>query len=323
MTTHTSPAHHRDFLRTLVDQYARGLRSGPVVMAGDPARVNEASVEWASSFGLLGTPSMRERTREIRVGELAALTFGQHQRSVVQLGSDLITWMFLFDDAVGEGLPEGGASEHAKVLASYADVLHTQRRPQDAGPFHDSLVELLVRASRLGASRAWMTRFAEDMCGYFRGCALESVLRKRGGGLELGAYCSLRAQTIGTRPVFALIELGSGRSVSTEAHRDPKFVELRRRAALLTAWVNDIYSYPKELADSDGLNLVAITLRTTPNLERSLQQVVARYNRELEEFELMARRYCTSDSHTASYLDDLAMWVHGNRAWTRVCGRYT
>ena len=138
-------------------------------------------------------------------------------------------------------------------------------------------------------------------------------------------YRELRASTVGTRPVFAVAELGTGVLTLKDALA-PDFVELRRRAALLTAWVNDLYSYPKEHAAGDPLNLVqAIAHRDRLPPQEAIDRVVRLYNDELRQFEALAHaasRAGGSAGRRRYVVGVLRHWVHANRWWTQHCGRY-
>ncbi|HEX6242975.1 MAG TPA: hypothetical protein VFZ61_18810 [Polyangiales bacterium] len=301
------------------------MKLSPVRQHREVRRVALETVEWAARFSLAENAIELARVRSIRVGELAAYTFSREKVEVVQLGADLITWLFLFDDAVGEAPAHMTEAEHRRVLDSYARVIRDRHLPAQSTAFHHALLDLVTRALQLGASADWLARFAHDMTDYFAGCADESQYRRNGRAPSVAAYRELRRQTVGTSPVFAIIELGVSGMVDSAEMARPDVVEARAIAALLTAWVNDVYSFPKEAAAQDPLNLV-ITLANEYQLDvrEALEQAVEVYNLDLLELERIideVRATCPSDA-LMGYLQGLLEWVHGNRIWTRLCGRY-
>jgi len=302
------------------------MRIHPVAQHAHATEVAERTVHWARSLSLVTNDIEVSRARNIRVGNLAAYAFAREPLDVVQLGADLILWLFLFDDAIGEPPLDLDRAEHARTLQSYVDLLVCRRLPDEASHFHVALLDLVHRAVDLGASEDWLERFAEDMAGYFWACAEEVPYRRSGTTPPVAAYRDLRAGTVGTSAVFALIELGRSGIVPSDEMRRPEVVEARRIAALLTAWVNDVYSYPKETLANDPLNLVtALAAQYALEPTEALNEAVEVYNLELGELErLIDRILFDGCSHAlCAYLNGLLDWVHGNRVWTKMCGRYT
>lgn len=301
------------------------MRLAPVRRHRDVRKVSQRSVEWAARFSLASNDIELAKVRSIRVGDLAAYAFSREPLPVVQLGADLVTWLFLFDDVVGEAPAHMSESEHRAVLAEYECVIRQRQVPASASCFHRALLDLVERAVVLGANEDWLARFAADMHDYFTGCANESRYRREQRSPSVADYRELRRCTVGTSPVFALIELGVSGLVPGAEMQRPDVVEARAIAALLTAWVNDVYSFPKEAAASDPLNLV-ITLANEYRLgiPEALEQAVEVYNLDLEELERLIDLVRASPATDAlnGYLQGLLDWVHGNRIWTRLCGRY-
>ncbi len=287
--------------------------------------VSERTVRWARSLSLVGSDLEAHAASRIQVGRLAAGTFERESVEVVQLGADLILWLYLFDDAVGEVPADWSQEQHGAALDSYCDLLDTWHCPSEASPFHLALLDLLQRATELGATAQWHQRFAADLRGYFRGCYEETPFRRDGRVPTVEEYRDLRALTVGTSAVFAVLELGlCGILPDEEAFRQ-EVVEARRTAALLTAWVNDVYSYPKESLVSDPLNLVSALARQYGlGIEDALSEAVEVYNLDLSELERLTDQALErgGSAELRGYLEGLCRWVHGNRDWTQHCARY-
>lgn len=300
------------------------MRARPITLHPKSESIAQRCVEWARTHQLVADDLEAARARRIRVGELAAHTFTQETEEVAQLGADLILWLYLFDDAIGERPDSMDEAEHRAVLQTYSDTVASRALPLDPSPFHIALMNLASRAVALGANADWLRRFGEDLDGYFCGCADETRWRQAGDVPDIQGYRDLRARTVGTRPVFAVMELGRCGLGSGEEMDDPRVREAREIAALLTAWVNDLYSFPKEHAAGDPLNLVnALSKQYRISLEDALDQGAQVYNLDYDQLDekIEALRSGGSDA-LVLYLDALTDWVDGNRAWTRLCDRY-
>jgi len=207
-------------------------------------QVTRETVAWAARFALTSSEAELAQVQATRVGELAAFVCEREPTAVVQLSADLITWLFLFDDLLGEAVAETNETLHREALRAYERVIYRRCLPPEATGFHEALLDVVHRAAALGASADWLARFAGDLADYFDGCAAESEYRHKQRVPSLEAYRSLRARTVGTRPVFAIIELGVCGLVPREQMARHQLQHARVLAALLTAWVNDVYSRP-------------------------------------------------------------------------------
>lgn len=248
---------------SLIRHAVRGMRAAPVSPHAFAGRVPEETVDWAGSFGLLPSDREKEQALRIRVGDLAALTFTRHSVDVVRLGADLILWLYLFDDAIGEAPPAVQFDQHREQLAKFERLLRFGGHGE-AEPFLRSLADIRRRATQLNAGDDWHRRFADDMADYFAGCADEAIYRRARMTPNIQVYRALRAQTVGTSAVFAIAELGDEDQPRPGEMVRAEVVEALRVAAQLTAWVNDIYSYPKEAAQGDPMNRGGDLSRTGP-----------------------------------------------------------
>lgn len=301
------------------------MRTAPVAPSVHGPRAAERSIAWALHHGLFGERVGSARVQDIRCGSCAAHVYPRASAEVVTLGAELITWLFLFDDAYGEGVGALDMRHLIETLTSYELLLRTGRMPAEPTPFHVSLAELVDECTALATPR-WRERFIESMCQYFRGCLLEYPLRRTQTLPSLLEYRRMRAWSIGIPPVLDLIELANGEILPDEIACDRDLMRLRERTAWLCAWVNDVYSYDKERREEQGdpLNLVAVLAH-----ERGLGEAeayaaaAAVFNEDLRRFEQRLGRLLVRGSEPLrSYLRGLTDWVHGNATWTGTSRRY-
>src|SRR5690606_27051330 len=263
------------------------------------------------------------RLAAIRCGSFAAHVYPTADEDLVQLGADLIAWLFLFDDLYGEGRSDENPTTLGDRCRGFEGVLRTGELPRQANAFHRALLDLRERALAR-ADRSWPERFANAMAAYFHGCELELPHRLAGVPPDPLEYRRIRALSIGAYPVFALIELETG--LLTRGEEDlPLVQEARLTAALLCAWVNDIYSYPKEQRDQEPLNLVAtLAHHYALRPEEAVTAAVKVFRTDLAilEHQLESIQNEPVSPTVIEYVRGLERWVRGNSAWTGLCGRY-
>jgi hypothetical protein len=337
----------KDSAYDLVRSMGRGLPGRAVDPHPGVATVDAQNRVWARATGLVADDLAAARHAAIRCGSFAAHTYALAPFAVVALGADLITWLYLFDDRYGEGLDGEGREAMQQRFATFESTVRTGRLPEAPTVFHTALLDLRDRAlvlardaaADLGADEAdvddWLRRFADSFATYFRGCLAELPHRRDAKAkLDLDGYRVVRRDSVGAFPVFDLIELGSG-LLPPEVARSPEIERARALGALLCAWVNDVYSFPKEQLDGDPLNLVTVIASSYAlDVTDALGAAAQVFHTDLAFFESACDDARTAHVHArgeraahrsvvvSSYLDGLAQWVHGNTAWTGLSGRY-
>ena len=290
---------------------------------GCAAEVEHLNHTWALRFALIDHKSSPTLAR-IGCGSFAAHTYPRAPLRVVEIAANLISWLFLFDDAWGEG----GPTRDPAVMRALFERIEAQLRgaPTGTTPFERALADLCARIAP-SVDEGWRERFADSIARYFDGCLLELPFRLARRSPSTSEYRSLRRWSIGGFPVFDLIELTLDAPLDEAMAKKSELRELRGRAAELCAWVNDIWSYEKELGeDEDPLNLVAVLMHDRKlTLPHAFAAAAALYNDDLKAFLELRDQFAAEASTSArelAYVDGLLTWVHGNHAWTQTSHRY-
>jgi hypothetical protein len=307
----------------LIQTSAAAMRIRPVTPHGHAREADAECARWVVAHELVSGKRSLDRFARILCGSCAAHTYPTAPAPVVELGAHVIGWLFLFDDAYGEGKADREMRALMARFAAYETTLRTGRLPLDPTAFHHGLLDIRRQGLERGGAE-WLSRFADSMARYFDGCVLELPHRRGNTQPSIEEYRKLRSWSIGTLPVFDLIELATGHVLPPEEAWLPALADLRERAALLCAWVNDVYSHAKEARDNDPLNLVSILSEqsglTMPEAFGAAAEV---FNADLGEFEIESAAILTSASPgLRAYVHGLADWVHGNAAWTSASRRY-
>jgi hypothetical protein len=310
-------------LRHLVEASIRRMRAAPIVSRHDLKRLDEDNCAWVRDQAI--AQDRLSTYARIRVAQCAALTYCSSSPEVARFGADLVGWLFLFDDRYGEGQPDDTQGTLIDRFASFAMVLENAPPPPPITPFHESLADLVARGRARGGA-GWSHRFALDMMRYFVGCVLELPYRRGQSAPTIEEYRRIRVGSVGTLAVFDVIELGQSRVLTEEEAALPSLIAAKERAALLTAWVNDVYSFPKELAAGDPLNLIATLEREYGlTVEEAFGAASEVYNEDLRLLELDSERAVDESGGSdavRAFMRGLHEWVDGNHEWTGSCGRY-
>jgi hypothetical protein len=287
-------------------------------------RASEESVAWAVHFGLVNGSQAISKVRGIRCGSCAAHVYPEASAEVVSLAAKLITWLFLFDDAVGEGRNVHDTRELMETFVSYERLLRTGDLGVNPTGFHAAILDLRESCIQQRATAEWLERFADSMSLYFKGCILEFPLRRAKVVPSLAEYRRLRAWSIGMPPVYDIIELGMNEVLTNEESCCPGLGSLREQAALLCAWVNDVYSYNKEKKDGDILNLVGVLMKEMKLSEPEAFVAAAEvFNMDLAQFDdQLTQLEASAPLRVVRYAHGLRDWIRGNFSWTGTSLRY-
>lgn len=306
-------------LRTLAERCActlarfsgRSQTPAPAAIAAHEA----ATIQWTQRQHLVDARGAARLAR-IGCGSCAAHTYAGASRALVQLGAELIAWLYLFDDAHGE---QGDEAAFAAAVA----VAGGAELPDRASPFLRALDDLCRRAA-VRAGAGWRARFATALAFYFEGCRRELPYRASGLAPGLSVYREVKLRSVGVAPVFALLQIESGLD-AVEA-RGAALAAIERDAMFLCAWVNDIFSFEKEQAEGDPLNLVHV-LAVERGLDpaAAFDAAAALYREDHARFASGAAAFLDDASRSEAehrYVRGMMTWVRGNLAWTVTSGRY-
>jgi Terpene synthase family 2, C-terminal metal binding len=310
---------------TAVKQVITSLRSRPTVPNSFEQSAEILCVDWAREFRLGSSQLELNQIARIRCGSCAAYAYPHASDEVVGFGAKVIAWLFLFDDLYGEGENSRDMREMIEMFASFEAVIRTGFLPDEPTNFHLALADLRREGLRISANNdVWSNRFASSLRNYFDGCLLEFEFRHFGAFPSLEAYRRIRAWSVGLAPVFSVMELGMSRVLRDQEYTGKSVIAVQERAYLLSAWVNDIYSFAKESNAGDRLNLIAVLANESNlNVEKSLQLAVSIYDDDLLRFEKESSEVASQSTAIREYVEGLDDWVQGHIDWVQLCGRYT
>lgn len=288
----------------------------------DTDALDRVTLQWLDRFGVIRDTADQRTLLRIQPGKLAAYAFGYTDAARVQLCSDLIAWLFAFDDRFADGLcrfdPEALARKHRE----YDPVLDLEAIVVDE-PFAASLQELYGRFLEHAPAR-WLRRLSASIRRYFRGCELETGFRDSGKTPTLEQYLGYRHGSIGVYPMLDLIELAQ-QAILPDALATSHLVEEGRRLSNLTlAVTNDLFSSRKESLEDESFNTVLVVARAEGlDFDAALARGVQVHDQLLQSYlDLEKRLLADATPALKKLLEGIHVWFDGNRRWSSECPRY-
>ncbi|SIN09298.1 terpene synthase family protein [Micromonospora cremea] len=291
-------------------------------------RVAGESVEWARAFGLIDSSHRVHRLQRADAAGLAGRACPDGSADGLRLLTDLISWLFVMDDACDE---DGLGADPARLAPAIGTLLDVLDRcgdpavvPPAAGPLGDALHDL-CRRTRLHDRPALLLRFVSQIREYLLALLWEAANRERRRVPEVADYVQLRRHIGGARPCLTLTELASGEPPEAGRHADPALAALDLLAVDLVCWCNDLFSYGKESrADPDAHNLVTVIAQEIDADEPgALRAAADRFNQGLAAY-LSAEDalLASGDDRLRPALAARRNWIRATYDWSLVAARY-
>lgn len=230
----------------------------PRRISPDLARARTVHLQWPCGFGLLDTQQKIDRHVRGDYPGLAARFYPTAAGTELDLGVDLMSWFFLFDDLF-DG-PHGEDPPRAEQLID--TMVHAlEYRPREpAAPIVKALADLWQR-SCVGMSGSWRIRAARHWRAYLVGHVAETRNRHDRVRLTVEEYLRLRRDTIGVQVTVDLAESIGHYEIPDQVFFSWPIADMRTIAADVDTLHNDIVSVEKEQAAGDIHNILLILER--------------------------------------------------------------
>jgi hypothetical protein len=296
----------------------------PSLLSPHLEEVAEHALEWVQEMHLVQNETALRYCQGVDLSQFTCRCWPRGNREQLFFICDWWNWNGIYDDQFDDG--EQG--KHLKDMLAIHNHLLTmlQNTPPvtPQGPVAAALHTLWLRASGL-ASETWRTRFAQHLAEFFLGQRQE--VEQRLDISEMDAYVANRRKTVGISFGFDFLELTLGIDYSTDVYTNALFQNALQIAGDVTAWTNDVYSLPKELACGARNNLVMIVQQAQGcSLQTAITQVCAMVERETRRFQQIVHHFAAStapdDLALYTYLVDTGTGIRGSLEWSRRTLRY-
>ncbi|WP_437550821.1 hypothetical protein WME97_07925 [Sorangium sp. So ce367] len=238
-------------------------------------------------------------------------------------------WLFFLDDQYDDD-PRVGRDVCAvrTIMERYLGILRTGDLPARPSPFARFTVHLRECLEAL-APEGWMRRFLAHVEQYlFEGSLRATSAWARGQVPLLDDYLHLRMHDSAVFPAIDIIEIAAGLELPHATREHPAVAEMARLTVRHTAYVNDLFSYQKEVLWNDTpCNLVRVMMANKDiGFEEAVHAVVSMVNRDVDRF-LEVERAIPSwgpslDRQVEAYIGGMKAWMVGNVDFSLSSSRY-
>ncbi|KAH9917069.1 terpenoid synthase [Fomitopsis serialis] len=289
----------------------------------DAEEVIAASAEWLRSFHAFKEESQRAFDK-YDVALIAALVYPFSNKEILRIACDLFNLFFVFDLYTDAEDAEGCR----KMADAVVDALHNPRRlrPDGEAVLGEITRRFWAHAIDSGAvGRTAQRRFIDYFTAYVDSVVDEAADRDQDVYRSLDSYFEIRRETVGFRPLYALML----QELPDEVAYHPAMVEMSVCATDMVIIDNDIISYNVEQSVGDVRhNLVTVTM-----LERKLDiddAVALLFGQHVALQERFQKAYHGFEPHwdpatneqLGEALRDLANLPRGAYCWHFEGGRY-
>ncbi|KAI0291492.1 terpenoid synthase [Multifurca ochricompacta] len=285
--------------------------------------VSATSTVWMSSFGAF-TPRAQEAYDRCKISLLASLAYPFHDKARLRTCCGFMNLAFLFNE-----YSNLAREDEVQIMDNIImDVLRNPHAPRPEGEWIGGEVTKQFWESAIKiANPQSQKRFIESFSTLMQGTVQQAAWRSSKYIPSIQEYIEERRRTIGSSPVFALIELGM--NLPDEVVNHPAIEELSMLVTDMVWMANDIASYNLEQArGDDGHNIVTILMHQNKADIQGAINWVYEYHKELEGkfmdiYENKIPRFGEQvDEELARYVDALGNCVRANDQWDFESERY-
>jgi pentalenene synthase len=233
----------------------------PIRSRRSPAyeQARDHHLNWPRRLGLITTEAAEERHRVADYADLAARFYPSATGEDLDLGVDLMTFFFLFDD-----LFDGPRGEDPALARQLTDIVASALDgplPGSAPPIAGGFADIWQRTCE-GMSPRWRRRAARAWRGYLAGYIDEAASRHQHAPCDsASAYLAVRRHTIGAQPTVDMAERVGHYEVPESVYDSAIMSAMLQIAVDINLIDNDIASLEKEQARSEQNNIVLVLMR--------------------------------------------------------------
>ncbi|GAA2706544.1 terpene synthase [Micromonospora olivasterospora] len=298
----------------------------PTRRHADTDRAAEESLDWARALGLATEEPRLRRLRRAAAAELAGRTCPDAAADRLRLLTDLVTWLFVVDDACDEDGLGDDPTRLAPVVAGLLDVLDRHGGPgaPPGSPLAAALDDLCRRTGAHGRP-ALLLRFVSQVRDYLLALLWEAANRQHRRVPGVAEYVQLRRHTGAVHPAFTLTDLAYDAPPGAARRVSAALAGVETLAGDLVCWCNDLFSYGKEhRSDPDPHNLVsAIAAETGQDEAAALRAAADRFNRGLATYaEREAELLGAGVPAVGAFLAARRNWIRATYDWSARSARY-
>jgi hypothetical protein len=242
----------------------------------------EQNLEWLEALGLADS-NVRLNVGKAAFHHLGSLVYREEDELGLQLATNFITFLFLFDDMADSAQSTVGANvevmrQTTQLLmqgveghwsspgdADHIDVSPRLRRKIER--LQNALADITARMKdfTIDGAAPDLTFYSEAMREYLEGNVAEARSRceaREQFQADVRSYTDLRLAVSAVHPCLELGCITRRFQVSRQARNSWQFRAMRRACNLSVSYVNDIFSYRKEALAGETSNLLIVLAKS-------------------------------------------------------------
>ncbi|KAJ3514289.1 hypothetical protein NLJ89_g2459 [Agrocybe chaxingu] len=284
-------------------------------------QVTTETKKWLFKDGnLLG---QKERAYHgLKCGLLTSMCYPDAGYPQLRVVNDFLTYLFHLDN-LSDDMDNRGTTTTADEVLNSLYHPHTWRSSARVGKMTRDFYKRLVLTASPGAQQ----RFIETFDFFFQSVTQQALDRASGVIPDLESYISLRRDTSGCKPCWAMIEYANNLDIPDEVMDHPVIRSLGEATNDLVTWSNDIFSYNVEQSKGHTHNMIPVVMyQEGLDLQAAVDFVgdMCRQsiNRFVEERARLPSWGPKIDRDVAIYVQGLADWIVGSLHWSFETERY-
>ncbi|KAJ8597532.1 terpenoid synthase [Rhizopogon salebrosus TDB-379] len=283
--------------------------------------VSRASEQWLLNGARLVEPKIT-KLMGLHAGELTAACYPDADAFHLRVCSDFLNWLFNMDDWLDEFDVDGTREMRECCIAAFRDPVNFQT-DKLGGKMCKSYFGRFMQTGGSGCTE----RFINTMDLFFIAVALQSDDRAKGWIPDLESYITIRRDTSGCKPCFALIEYAARIDLPDEVMSHPVIMAMEEATNDLVTWSNDIFSYNVEQSRRDTHNMIAVLMREQDlDLQGAVDYLGRLCKSTVQRFEdnraILPSWGEELDRQVGIYVEGLQNWIIGSLHWSFDSTRY-
>ncbi|KAG1761096.1 isoprenoid synthase domain-containing protein [Suillus occidentalis] len=268
----------------------------------------------------------RKAIHGLKAGQLTSMCYPDAGYPQLRVCCDFMNYLFHLDN-LSDDMDKAGTKNIANVVLNSLHHPYDYYSPARLNKMTKDFYKRMLPTASRGTSR----RFIETMDLFFQAVHVQAIDRAKGVVPDLESYISLRRDTSGCKPCWALIEYANNLDIPDEVMEHPIIQSLGEAANDLVTWSNasisDIFSYNVEQSKGDTHNMISVVMHEEClNIQCAVDFVGELCKQSIDRFNenrgLIPSWGPKIDKDVAIYIDGLAAWIVGSLHWSFDTTRY-
>ncbi|KAJ6494348.1 isoprenoid synthase domain-containing protein [Mycena sanguinolenta] len=253
---------------------------------------------------------------------LAAVCYPEAGFPQLRLCSDFLAYLFFLDN-LSDDLDNQDTVSVADLILNSLYHPHTFRSSVRIAVMSKDICKRIEQTSTPGV----YDRFVETFDLFLQSVHDQAIHRTTGVIPSLEEYITLRRDTSGCKPCWAIIEYANNLDIPNNVMEHPVLCGLGEAANDLVAWSNDVFSYSVEQSKGDTHNMVIVVMHHKAlDLPGAVTFVGDLCKEAIARFMSLKTRLPSWDDeidrHVSRYVQGLEDWMSGILYWSFETERY-